>query len=147
MKDLSVLRVTNTSSTGSISLQQMDVVQGVFSSFVSPAFLMRESFKGATIGSVQLDRGFEESAYQRLILADRHIPTGLSADEIEEVAWQMVKSKEYQNAKCDYGSSSDDTEFFTVAVPKLDRRYTNEVANIAHGEMRIRRCVFFFSSR
>jgi hypothetical protein len=72
-------------------------------------------------------------------LADRSIPTGLHLKEMEEVAWQMAKSKEYQNAKCEYGSSDDDTEFFTVAIPKLDRHYVNKSADISYGEMKFRR--------
>lgn len=97
--------------------------------------------QGGTIGSVQLDTAFEEAALSRLEIANRTIPTGLQQKELEEIAWEMAKSKEYQNAKCEYGSSDADTEFFTVAVPKLDRRYVNENAGISYGEMRFRRSV------
>lgn len=74
-------------------------------------------------------------------MANRHLPTGLHQKELEEVAWAMAKSKEYQNAKCEYGSSDDDTEFFTVAVPKLNRHYENQSAGISSGEMKFRRPV------
>jgi hypothetical protein len=51
----------------------------------------------------------------------------------------MAKSKEYQNAKCEYGSSDDDTDVFSVAIPKLRRDYVNESAGIGYGEMRFYR--------
>lgn len=51
----------------------------------------------------------------------------------------MAKSKEYQNAKCEYGSSDDDTEYFTVAIPRLHREYVNENVGIKNGEMLFRR--------
>jgi hypothetical protein len=76
---------------------------------------------------------------QRLAKANSSVPIGLDEKEITEIAWQMAKSKEYQNAKCEYGSSDDDTEFFTVAIPKFDKRYVNEAAGISYGEMRFRR--------
>jgi hypothetical protein len=104
-----------------------------------PAFF--NQFPGATIGSVQLDTAFESSVRQRLELANRIIPTGLQSKELDDIAWEMAKSKEYQNAKCEYGSSDDDTEYFTVAIPRLHRGYVNENAGISYGEMRFRRSV------
>jgi hypothetical protein len=74
-------------------------------------------------------------------MANRVMPTGLHENELREVAWAMAKSKEYQNAKCEYGSSDDDTEFFTVAIPKLYRHYENKGAGISCGEMKFRRSV------
>jgi len=95
--------------------------------------------QGATIGSVQLDTAFETSARQRLEMANRTIPTGFQSKELDDIAWEMAKSKEYQNAKCEYGSPDDDTEYFTVAIPRLHRGYLNENAGISYGEMRFRR--------
>ncbi|KAF2489449.1 hypothetical protein BU16DRAFT_472014 [Lophium mytilinum] len=114
--DLSALRVTDTGS-GSLSLEQLDVVFG------------------ANLGSAQIDRGFENAALQRLEFANRSLPMGI---EVEDAAWEMMKSKEYQNAKCDYGAE-DDTPMFSVAVPKLSRTYTNESAGIINGELRFQR--------
>jgi hypothetical protein len=97
--------------------------------------------QGATIGSVQLDRAFENSARERLEAANRTIPTGFQPKELDNIAWEMAKSKEYQNAKCEYGSSEDDTEFFTITIPKFHRGYVNNNAGISYGEMRFRRSV------
>jgi hypothetical protein len=72
-------------------------------------------------------------------MATLAVPMGLQPKELDDIAWEMAKSKEYQNAKCEYGSSDDDTEFFTVAIPKLHRGYLNENAGISYGEMRFRR--------
>lgn len=70
---------------------------------------------------------------------------GVEEKELDDMAWEMAKSKEYQNAKCEYGSSDDDTEFFTVAIPRLPRGYVNESEGINFGEMRFRRYAFFYS--
>jgi hypothetical protein len=75
-------------------------------------------------------------------MANRTIPTGFQPKELDDIAWEMAKSKEYQNAKCEYGSSDDDTEFFTVTIPKLHRGYVNNHASISYGEMRFRRSVY-----
>ncbi|KAG9236973.1 hypothetical protein BJ875DRAFT_190386 [Amylocarpus encephaloides] len=118
--DLCVLRVLNSKGADAIELEQMDIVQG------------------ATIGSVQLDEAFELSVRERLEIADNSIPMELPEKELDDMAWEMAKSKEYQNAKCEYGID-DDTEFFTVALPRLRRGYANEQAGINYGEMRFRR--------
>ncbi|KAH7130789.1 hypothetical protein B0J11DRAFT_613356 [Dendryphion nanum] len=120
--DLSVFRVTNTNAfAGSLSLAQIDVVFG------------------ATIGAAQLDSLFEASVLERLQYADRMLPMGLS--DLSQAAWEMRISKEYQNAKCDYGSEESlaDTDTFTVSVPQLDRSYVNEQCGIAGGDMQFRR--------
>lgn len=100
--------------------------------------------QGATIGSVQLDTAFETAARTRLEKADETLPMGVEEKELDDMAWEMAKSKEYQNAKCEYGSSDDDTEFFTVAIPRLPRGYVNEIEGINFGEMRFRRYSFSF---
>jgi hypothetical protein len=74
-------------------------------------------------------------------MANRTFPTGFQPKELDDIAWEMAKSKEYQNAKCEYGSSDDDTEFYTVVIPKLHRDYVNNHAGISYGEMRFRRSV------
>jgi hypothetical protein len=51
----------------------------------------------------------------------------------------MAKGREYQNAKCEYGSSDDDTEYFTVAIPGLRPDYVNVNVGISRGEMMFRR--------
>ena len=118
--DLSVFRVEN-SIGGSLSLKQLDVVFG------------------ATIGAAQLDTLFEQAVLERLELADQSLPTGLV--DLNAAAWEMRISKEYQNAKCDYGSEESlaDTETFAVRVPKLDPTYTNEQFEISGGDMYFQR--------
>ncbi|ORY02273.1 hypothetical protein BCR34DRAFT_493253 [Clohesyomyces aquaticus] len=120
--DLSVFRVKNTNNFGgSLNLEQIDTVFG------------------ATIGSAQLDSLFEKWVLGRLQSANTQSPMGL--DDLSQTAWEMRISKEYQNAKCDYGSdeSFSDTEIFAVRVPKLDRHYVNDHYGIRNGDMNIRR--------
>lgn len=64
---------------------------------------------------------------------------------MDDAAWEIMKSKEYQNAKCDYGAP-DDTEFFSVAIPTLSKRYNNEAFGIIDGEMRFNRFVNYSSN-
>lgn len=75
------------------------------------------------------------SVQDRLELANHTLTLSI---EIEDAAWEMMKSKEYQNAKCDYGAP-DDTDFFSVAIPKLSKSYRLESSGILDGELRIRR--------
>ncbi|CAN9345166.1 unnamed protein product [Alternaria alternata] len=118
--DLSVFRVKNIHGS-SLSLEQIDVVFG------------------ATIGAAQLDSLFEKEVLQRLQHADRLQPMGLN--DINQAAWEMRISKEYQNAKCDYGSEESlmDTETFAVRIPKLDRGYVNRDYAISDGDMYFQR--------
>lgn len=118
--DLSVFRVKNTIG-GSLNLEQLDVVFG------------------AAIGAAQLDNLFQNAVLERLQLADRAIPTGLA--DLNTAAWEMRISKEYQNAKCDYGSDESlaDTETFSVRVPNLNPSYTNQQYDISGGDMYFQR--------
>jgi hypothetical protein len=117
--DLSVLRVKSASEdlSATIQLEQMDVVQG------------------QTIGSAKIDEAFEKLALQRLELANATYPLPVSAADI---AWKMMKSREFQNAKCDFGSP-DDAPIFAVPTPGLDIAYRNDAALITHGVMQFAR--------
>lgn len=118
--DLSVFRVINTIG-GSLSLKQLGVIFG------------------ATIGAAQLDSLVENVVLERLQLADRSIPTGFQ--DLNSAAWEIRISKEYQNAKCDYGfeESLADTDTFALRVPKLDPSYSNPQYEISGGDMYFQR--------
>jgi hypothetical protein len=79
---------------------------------------------------------FEELVISRLHHAEATMSMGI---DIDAAAWEMMKGREYQNAKCDYGSGENDTETFSVTIPKLPRAYRNDIAGIVDGEMRFRR--------
>jgi molecular chaperone DnaK (HSP70) len=79
--DLSVLRVQNVAS-GALSLKQLDVVAG------------------RNLGSILIDSAFEDLALHRLQEANRQSPMGI---DLDAAAWHLMKSKTYQNAKCDFG--------------------------------------------
>ncbi|KAL8663144.1 MAG: hypothetical protein Q9168_008140 [Polycauliona sp. 1 TL-2023] len=114
--DLSVLRVTDT-QRGSLSLEQLDVVFG------------------ATIGSAAIDADFHVLVKKRLEQADQHSSLGVSPDE---ASWEMSKSKDFQNTKCEHGSP-DDTPIFSVRIPSLNRNYIDQSMAIEDGEMRFSR--------
>ena len=113
--DLSALRVTDT-AIGALSLKQLSQVDVV---------------KGQNIGSAAIDYDFQELSKSRLREAQRFMPMGV---DIDEAAWEMSKGKDYQNSKCEYGSS-DGTPSFSVAIPRLGLDYTNPEAKIEHGEI------------
>ena len=78
---------------------------------------------------------FEDMVARRLQQAEGTQPMGI---DIDKAVWEMVKGREYQNAKCEYGSS-DETDAFSVSVPKLHKAYRNEALGIVDGEMKFRR--------
>lgn len=116
--DLSVLAVSDT-GTSSLSLEQLDVVFG------------------ATIGSAAIDYDFEDFARSRLELAHLTSPLPASPDEI---AWEMMKSRDFQNTKCEHGGP-DDAPMFSVPIPKLDLGYANHTVGIEYGEMQFTKYV------
>ncbi|KAL8901352.1 MAG: hypothetical protein Q9207_005247 [Kuettlingeria erythrocarpa] len=114
--DLSVLGVSGT-DTSSLSLEQLDVVFG------------------ATIGSAAIDYDFEGYAKSRLELAHLAAPLPLSP---EDIAWEMMKSRDFQNTKCEHGGP-DDAPIFSIPIPKLDLAYANHTIGIEYGEMKFTR--------
>jgi molecular chaperone DnaK (HSP70) len=118
--DLSVFRVKNTHG-GSLNLEQIDVVFG------------------ATIGAAQLDALFEKASMERLQHANEL--RSMDIGDLSHAAWEMRISKEYQNAKCDYGSEESfaDTDTFAVRVPGLEKSYVNDEYGIRDGDMQFQR--------
>jgi hypothetical protein len=124
----------------SLNLQQIDAIPCMFVAylFFLYYFPLLIIFIGIAIGFSYLDIAFMDSVRQRLYLADQIIPTGLRLQEFDEIAFEMARSKEYQNEKCEYGRDND-TDFFTVAVPRLRQDYSNQDAWISNGEIKFRR--------
>lgn len=110
--DLSVMRILG-AFQGALILKQLDVVVG------------------RTIGSVAIDREFEDYCCSRLEQVKKTF--NLSIDPFE-VAWNMMKSREYQNTKCDFGSP-DTTPLFSVPVPELSSTLSDEQFGISNGSM------------
>ncbi|KAF2448452.1 actin-like ATPase domain-containing protein [Karstenula rhodostoma CBS 690.94] len=114
--DLSILRVTGTANQA-INLQQLDVVFG------------------ETIGSAAIDYEFEKLVCERLERA--HAIKPLPIDPAD-AAWEMMKSRDFQAVKCEYGAP-DDTPVFSIGIPKLSHTYDNEEARIRSGEVAFER--------
>ncbi|PVH93403.1 hypothetical protein DM02DRAFT_619306 [Periconia macrospinosa] len=112
--DLSVLRVTTPNGSPDsqdISLQQLDVVFG------------------ETIGSAAIDYEFEKMVSERLERANETAPLNI---DYQDAAWEMMKSRDFQAVKCEYGAP-DDTPLFSIAIPRLPYTY-----NHPDPEMRIK---------
>lgn len=60
----------------------------------SKAYVLILGNIGATIGSTQLDNLFEKAVLDRLEMANRSLPMGV--DGLDQIAWEMRISKEYQ---------------------------------------------------
>ncbi|PSN75303.1 hypothetical protein BS50DRAFT_567996 [Corynespora cassiicola Philippines] len=112
--DLSVLKVTGTVNQA-ITLQQLDVVFG------------------ETIGSAAIDYEFEKLVTARLEMAHERSPLPI---EPADAAWEMMKSRDFQAVKCEYGSP-DDTPLFSIDIPRVPHTYNNTDAavKIRNGEM------------
>lgn len=80
---------------------------------------------------------FEEFVKERLEQAHREEELNISS---EEVAWEMMKSRDFQNTKCEHGGP-DDTPVFSVPVPGISLSYTNTAAGLENGEMQFTRLV------
>jgi hypothetical protein len=98
-----------------ITLQQLDVVFG------------------ETIGSAAIDYEFEKAVGRRLAKAHEIEPLPIDP---EDAAWEMMKSRDFQAVKCEYGSP-DDTPLFSIAIPRVSHTYTNNSSEIGirNGEM------------
>lgn len=116
--DLSVLQVTGVLNQA-ISLQQLDVVFG------------------ETIGSAAIDYEFEQLVNKRLAAAHATIPLPVDPGD---AAWEMMKSRDFQAVKCEYGAP-DDTPLFSIDIPRVPRTYNNEDSEvrIRNGEMSFNR--------
>ena len=114
--DVNVLVVENIQEED-ITLKQLDVVQG------------------RNIGSAQIDRTFETLAFEHLSKVNFGPASNI---DLHDIAWHMMKSREFQNAKCDHGSP-DDTPIFSVPVTKLPSSYNNDEASIVNGAMQFTR--------
>lgn len=55
-------------------------------------------------------------------------------------AWEMMKSQDFQNTKCEHGGL-DDTPIFSVPIPNVDPQYIDENVGIGSGEMKFTRSV------
>ena len=97
---------------------------------------------GATIGSASIDRDFQRLVIRRLAKADSSKSLHVL---LESVAWEMMKSPDFQNTKCEHGGLND-TPMFSVTLPKVDPGYVDGDTGIANGEMKFKRLVSVTSS-
>ncbi|KAF7196595.1 Heat shock 70 kDa protein 12A [Pseudocercospora fuligena] len=113
--DISALEITET-MTEMISLKQLRQVDVV---------------GGRNIGSVGIDFAFQKQVEAKLKLADSATKFGIDP---EEAAWEMAKGRDFQNVKCEHGSSYEPPRF-SVPVQHLDLNHVSEEAKISRGEM------------
>ncbi|KAF2101542.1 hypothetical protein NA57DRAFT_35192 [Rhizodiscina lignyota] len=110
--DFSVLRIVG-AHKGALTLQQLDVVVG------------------KNIGSVHIDRQFEDHCHSRLHQVNEMYNLGI--DPVE-AAWSMMKTREFQSTKCDFGSP-DTTPMFSIPVPGLNSSFNNPQFGVSRSAM------------
>ena len=110
-------------------------------------FATADTRTGGYIGSVAIDSAFEELVRSRLELANRSKPLGLSSEEIEDLAWSVRESDEYQTTKCDYGSNTNtQLPTFTCPLGRLSPDYSNPNYKISNGSITFARYEFPIST-
>lgn len=90
---------------------------------------------GRTFGSAAIDADFEMLVKARLQKADHVAPLNISP---EVAAWEMMKSKDFQNTKCEHGGP-DDTPIFSVPIFGINPNYVNRDLGIENGGMNFAR--------
>lgn len=115
--DLSAMKVTDT-AVGALTLKQLRQLDVV---------------AGENIGSAAIDYDFELLARSRLKAACTI--AGLQVD-VDEAAWEMARSGEFQNSKCDYGAR-DNSLTFSVPIPRIPSNYyySNGEFDVINGQM------------
>ena len=93
--------------------------------------------QGDNIGSVQIDMAFMTLVSEKLQRANTVSPFPSNLD-IENAAWHMMKSGQFQNAKCQHGVSEETPTFF-VTVHGLSQDYVNEEHGIFNQQMQFTR--------
>lgn len=101
------------------------------------ATVSSDIYVGATIGSASIDRDFQRLVIQRLESAKDDT---VSKASIDALAWEMMKSQDFQNTKCEHGGL-DDTPIFSIPLPRVDHDFVDETVGIYNGEMRFTRFV------
>lgn len=113
--DISALKVTDAAPDGlsSKQLRQLDIVSG------------------ENVGSAAIDYEFELMAREKLKKLQQHVET---ISDPEHMAWEMSKSRQFQDTKCDYGPR-DASHTFSVPIPSLSSNYSNTESDVVNGHM------------
>lgn len=83
---------------------------------------------GVDVGSTNIDVAFEA-------LVDSRLQAG-NVPVVENTAWTMMHSPEFQEWKCSFGSPLNENVLkFLVPVPSLDESVSNRAAGIESGKM------------
>ncbi|MCJ1354012.1 MAG: hypothetical protein MMC33_003999 [Icmadophila ericetorum] len=118
--DLSLLKVVGTHGEA-LTLTQLDVVHG------------------ADVGSAAIDADFQTFVTGILERANRTRRLPRPADEI---AWEMARSRQFQNLKCEFGAPETNFPTFSIEIPKLGYDYVDRNLGISEGKLRFKKADF-----
>jgi hypothetical protein len=87
---------------------------------------------GEDVGSTYIDSEFQKLVQARLACIESQL-----SQSLEEISWEIMKGRDFQDNKCMFGDH-DDLEFFPVQIPGLPNTYHNAEANIKSGRIEVR---------
>lgn len=87
---------------------------------------------GGDVGSTSIDQDFEQLAAIRLSQLLEVVQLGETANAL---AWEMRKSRDFQDTKCTFGDPDDSVSYVRIPIPGLDKRYINEELRVYDGQM------------
>jgi hypothetical protein len=87
---------------------------------------------GDDVGSTYIDAQFQRSIESRLAPLEAQLTQSL-----EEISWEVMKSRDFQDNKCTFGDHDDNIEFFPVKIPDL-ANHTDLAAGIKNGRMEVK---------
>lgn len=114
MQDLSILKITD-AHDGSLAMQQLLTVSG------------------DDVGSTYIDAEFERFIQNRLAPIQSEL-----SQSLEEISWEIMKSRDFQDNKCTFGDHDDNIEIFPVKIPDLANTYSNPAVGIKCGRMEVK---------
>jgi hypothetical protein len=118
VQDLSILKITD-AQNGLLALQQLLTVSG------------------EDVGSTYIDAEFERFIQNRLAPIESEL-----SQTLDEISWEIMKSRDFQDNKCTFGDHDDNIEIFPVKIPDLANTYTNPAVGIKFGRMEIKMFVY-----
>jgi hypothetical protein len=87
---------------------------------------------GEDVGSTYIDSEFEKFVQARLACIE-----GELSQTLEEISWEIMKGRDFQDNKCMFGDH-EDIEFFPVQIPGLPNTYCNAEAAIKSGRIEVK---------
>ena len=122
-----------------LKLEQLDIVSGKpLISMLCVLDQLADIAIGDTIGSTKIDIEFQNIIMKRLEKLKNSGKWRPNA-KVETIAWDMMKSSDFQDNKCAHGWP-DLSLTFSIPIPNLEFTYQSPFLKVARGQMTFERC-------